>query len=97
MGTPAADDPQFINSRKFLTTALSITVGIAWNKAVREMVDEVLGTDTGFGAAVYAVLVTVVVLLIFYTVNLTHWFHVDSGEDAKGVKNNEGLGDGTKN
>ena len=84
-GGDTSGDAYFIRPQQFLTTALGITVGVAWNNAVREVVDDVVGTDTGFGALVYAVLVTLIVLLIFYTVNLTHWFHTGGEEKGSGA------------
>jgi len=63
---------QFIDPQRLLTTGLGISVGVAWNAAIREIVDDFLPTDESTGALVSAVLVTVLAVIIWALANLFH-------------------------
>ena len=65
-------DDSFFKPRQLLATALGISVGISWNNAVRELVDDYVKTDTGEGAFYTALMVTVIVVLIYFATNWTH-------------------------
>lgn len=68
----SAEDDSFFKPRQLLATALGISVGISWNNAVRELVDDYVKTDTGEGAFYTALMVTVLAVLIYFATNWTH-------------------------
>jgi hypothetical protein len=66
---PEPSGPDFIDPQRLFTTALGITVGLSWNTAVREAVDEYVDVKSAGGALWVAVLVTLLTIAVFYLAN----------------------------
>ena len=68
----AESSSPFIDPQRLFTTALGISVGVAWNAAMREVVDDYLPTDESTGALVSAVLITVLAVIVWAMANLCY-------------------------
>jgi len=68
----STDPPSFLEPSRLVNTALGITVGIAWNNAVREGVDDFVGKNVADNALITAVLITLVVLVMYFLMNKGH-------------------------
>lgn len=60
----------FIDPQRLFTTALGITVGLSWNNAVREAVDEYIDVETAGGAVWAAVLITLLAVAVYHLANV---------------------------
>jgi hypothetical protein len=80
----ASEVPTFLEPAKVMNTAMAITVGIAWNNAVKEGVSDFLGLSDAEGAIAAAVLITLTVIVLFYLLNRGHG--IISGMSGKDVQ-----------
>lgn len=67
-GTSATDD---VDVSKFILGALSLTAALAWNEAASSGIKSLVpaGKSTFSGQLIYAIIVTLVVILIAYIVH----------------------------
>lgn len=93
----ASEVPSFLEPAKVMNTAMAITVGIAWNNAVKEGVSDFLGLSDAEGAITAAVLITLTVIVLFYLLNRGHG--IISGMSGKtpgaGLRGTNGFPGGT--
>ncbi len=68
-GKSSEENPSFLEPGRLVNTALGITVGIAWNNAVREAVDDFAGKSIVESALYTAILITLTVFIMYFLLN----------------------------